>query len=68
MKVVFFYQDLWNLVKNEVKPIGKNDTDEQNGAHKDFNNKDYKSIFIIHQYVDLDNFDKVGDVDSTKEA
>ena len=68
MMVVFCYQDLWDLVKNEVTPIEENATDEQKAAHKDLKKKDYKALFKIHQYVDLDNFEKVGDVNSTKEA
>lgn len=68
MKVVFCFQDLWDLVKNGVTPIRENVADEQNVAHKDLKKKDYKVIFIIHQYVDSNNFEKFGDVDSVKEA
>ncbi|XP_058776675.1 uncharacterized protein LOC131651000 [Vicia villosa] len=68
MKVIFCYQDLWDLLKNVVTPIAKNVTDEQNAAHKDFRKKDYTNFFIIHQFVDQDNFEKVGDVDSANEA
>lgn len=36
MNVVFFYQDVWDLVKNGVTPpISKNATDAQKAAHKD---------------------------------
>lgn len=66
--VIFCYQDVWDLVKNRVIPIEENVTDEQKTAHKDLRKKDYKSLFLIHQCVDLDNFEKVGDVDSSKEA
>lgn len=48
MKVVFFYQDVWDLVKNGVTQISDNTTNEQNIAHKEFKKKDYKSLFIIH--------------------
>lgn len=51
MKVVFCYQDLWNLVKNKLTSIGENDTDEQKVAHKDLQKKDYKALFLIHQCV-----------------
>lgn len=53
-------------MKNGVTSISDNVTDEQKIAHKDL--KDYKIIFIIHQYVDTNNFDKVGDLDSSKES
>lgn len=40
--VVFSYQDLWDLVKNGLTPIGENTTDEQKAAHKDLKKKEYK--------------------------
>jgi hypothetical protein len=30
--------------------------------------KDFKALFIIHQCVDADNFEKVGDCETSKEA
>lgn len=63
MKVIFYYQDTPDPVKNGVTPIGEDVTDEQKDAHKYLRKKDYKYIFIIHQCVDPDNFEKVCDVD-----
>lgn len=54
-------------MKNGVTPIGENVMDEQKASHKYLKMKDYKSLFIIHQCVDPDDFEKVGDVDSSKE-
>lgn len=68
MKVVFCYQDIWDLVKNEVTPIKEDDTNEQKVSYKDFKKKYYFSLFIIHKCVALDNFKKVGDIDSSKET
>lgn len=68
MKFVFSYQDLWDLLKNGVTPIGENVTNEQKVAHTDLKNKVYNALFVIHEYVDPDNFEKFGDIDSTKEA
>lgn len=42
--------------------------DEQNVAHKDLKKKDYKTLFLIHQCVDSNNFEKVCDIDSAKET
>lgn len=55
-------------MKNGVKPINNNVTDEQKVAYKDLKNKDYKTVFIIHKCVDTNNFEKVGDAYSSKEA
>ena len=68
MKVVFCYQDLWNLVTEGVSSIRANATDEEKTAHKELKKKDFKALFIIHQCVDADNFEKVGDCESSKEA
>lgn len=68
MKFGLCYQDVWDLMNIEVTPIGENATDEQKTAHKYLKKKDYKTFFIIHQCVDLDNFEKVRDVDSSKDA
>lgn len=38
-KVVFFQQDLWDLMKNGVTSIGENVTNEQKDAHKDLRKK-----------------------------
>ncbi|GAU31479.1 hypothetical protein TSUD_386430 [Trifolium subterraneum] len=59
MKVVFGFQDVWDLVQSGVEPI----TD----ASK-LKKKDYKALFIIHQCVSPDNFERVGDAISSKEA
>lgn len=68
MKTVFFYQDIWDLVKIGVSPIGEDTMDEQKTSHKELRKKDYKAFFIIHQCVNPYNFEKVGDVDSSKET
>ena len=68
MKVVFCCQDLWDLVKEGVTPIAEDATDQEKTAFKELRKKDYKALFIIHQCVDSDNFEKVSDVESAKEA
>jgi flavorubredoxin len=56
MKVVFCYQDMWNLVTEGMSTIGANATDEEKAAHKELKKRDFKALFIIHQCVDPDNF------------
>lgn len=55
-------------MKEGVIPLAENVTDEQKDAHKELNKKYYKDLFMIHQCVDLDDFEKVSGVESTKEA
>ena len=61
IKVLFCYQDLWDLVKEGVATLAESATDQEKVAHKELKKKDYKALFIIHQCVDTDNFEKVGD-------
>lgn len=59
-------------MKNEVTKISDYATNDQNNAHKndqnnahnELKNKDYKALFIIHQCVNPNNFEKVGDIES----
>ncbi|MCI31355.1 hypothetical protein A2U01_0052567, partial [Trifolium medium] len=68
MKVVFGFQDVWDLVHNGVKPVTESSCDAQKATYKELKKKDYKALFIIHQCVSLDNFERVGDAQSSKEA
>ena len=42
--------------------------DQEKAAHKELKKKDYKALFIIHQCVDADKFEKVSDIESAKKA
>ena len=68
MKVVFRFQEMWNLVTEGVPTLGARATDEDKESNKELKKRDYKALFILHQCVDPDNFEKVGDCESSKEA
>ncbi|GAU30941.1 hypothetical protein TSUD_143890 [Trifolium subterraneum] len=68
MKVVFLYQDMWGIVTEGVPALGARASEENKEANKELKKRDYKALFIIHQCVDPDNFEKVGDCESSKEA
>ncbi|GAU50018.1 hypothetical protein TSUD_331710 [Trifolium subterraneum] len=68
MKVVFGFQDVWDLVQSGVEPITDTSTDVEKATFKELKKKDYKALFIIHQCVSPDNFERVGDALSSKEA
>ncbi|GAU34193.1 hypothetical protein TSUD_162940 [Trifolium subterraneum] len=68
MKVVFLYQDMWGIVTEGVPVLGARAFEEDKESNKELKKRDYKALFIIHQCVDLDNFEKVGDCESSKEA
>src|ERR1051325_7166769 len=68
MKVLFGYQEVLEIVTNGVTPLGEDATDARRATHKVEKKKDYKALFLIHSCVDSDNFEKVGDCESAKQA
>ncbi|MCI40598.1 hypothetical protein A2U01_0061831, partial [Trifolium medium] len=58
MKVVFSFQEMWNLVTEGVPKIGARATNEEKTTNKELKKKDFKAFFIIHRCVDADNFEK----------
>ncbi|GAU31071.1 hypothetical protein TSUD_322080 [Trifolium subterraneum] len=51
MKVVFGFQDVWDLVSSGVEPITESSSDVQKATFKEQKKRDYKALFIIHQCV-----------------
>jgi hypothetical protein len=68
MKVVFGFQDVWDLVQGGVEPVTSTSTDAQKATFKELKKRDYKALFIIHQCVSPDIFERVGEAQSSKEA
>ncbi|XP_006595267.1 uncharacterized protein LOC114381587 [Glycine soja] len=68
MKVIFRFQDVTEVVKEGVQELDRNPTDTQKVAHRDLMKRDAKALFIIHQCVDADNFQKIRSVDTAKKA
>ncbi|XP_045810509.1 uncharacterized protein LOC123904949 [Trifolium pratense] len=68
MKVLFNYQDVMEQVISGVEPLSEGATEVQRTQHKELKKKDYKALFIIHQSVSPDIFEKVGDCESAKQA
>lgn len=55
-------------MNNGVKIISDYAIDDQKNVHKELKKKNDKTLFIIHQCVDRNKFEKVEDVDASKEA
>ncbi|MCI34761.1 retrovirus-related pol polyprotein from transposon TNT 1-94 [Trifolium medium] len=55
-------------VTNGVVPITATSTDAEIVVHKEAKKKNFKALFIIHQSVSPDIFEKVSDAQSSKEA
>ena len=68
MKVIFGFQDVLDVIKNGVPVLDRGATDAQKAAHKETQKKDCKALFLIHQCVDANHFDKILNATSGKEA
>lgn len=68
MKVLFGYQNILEVIKNMVSPLVEGTTTAQQATHKEEKKKYFKALFLIHKCVDGDNFEKVGDCESSKQA
>lgn len=65
--MLFGYQDVLEVINNRVTTLIEGATDAHQYKHKDDKTKDFKAVFLIHQCVDADNFEKVGDCESLKQ-
>ena len=68
MKVLLRCQGLWDLVKDGVEALGENASEEEKKKYTESEKLSYKALFIIHQCVSPDNFEKISDSESAKEA
>ena len=68
MKVLLRCQGLWDLVKDGVEALKEDASEEEKKEHEESEKKNYKALFIIHQCLSSDNFEKVSDSESAKEA
>lgn len=68
MRVIFGYQEVTDVVNGGVQALGENPTDAQRATHREQTKKDFKALFLIHQCVDQDNFERVANAESAKEA
>lgn len=63
-----FSPSIAEIVSTGLQELEENPTDAQRAAHRDAKKKDCKALFIIHQCVDPDNFEKIVSVSTAKEA
>lgn len=68
MKVLFSYQSGLEVIKNGVNSLVKGATVAEQATHKEHKKKDFKVLFLIHQCMDGDKFEKVDDCELSKQA
>lgn len=64
----FCYQDVLDVVCDGVTMIGATATEVQRNTNRDQRKKDSKALFVIHQCVDANVFEKIVEYETAKEA
>ncbi|KAK2420730.1 hypothetical protein QL285_031434 [Trifolium repens] len=68
MKVIFRFQDVLEIVTDGVEELAANADDAARTQHKELKKKDAKGLFIIHQCVDSNIFEKIIEEETSKGA
>lgn len=68
INVLFGYQYVFEVIKDSVNPLVEGATDAQRNTNNEEKTKDLKTLYLIHQCVYANNFEKVGDCTSSKQA
>ncbi|XP_058759994.1 uncharacterized protein LOC131633297 [Vicia villosa] len=68
MKVIFRFQDVIEVVNENVPALAANATDVQQTTHKELKKKNGKAMFLIHQSGSNEIFEKIMHYGSAKET
>lgn len=59
MKVIFRFQDVFEIVKNDIPTLEESANEAQRTTKKYHKKKDCKALFLIHQCVDEEIFENI---------
>ncbi|GAU30142.1 hypothetical protein TSUD_360350 [Trifolium subterraneum] len=68
MKVIFIVQEADQQVNTVVDPLPANAIEQQRTTFREAQKKDSKALFLIHQCVDSQVFEKIADATTSKDA
>jgi len=68
MKTIFRFQDVLEVVNEGIPALAANATDVQQATHKELKKKDGKALFLMHQNVSNEIFEKIMHYESAKET
>ena len=68
MKVIFRFQEVVEIVNDGITALEDEASDEQTAVHRDKKKKDGKALFLIHQCVDSNVFEKIIEEETAKGA
>ncbi|KAE9604406.1 hypothetical protein Lalb_Chr11g0071471 [Lupinus albus] len=68
MRVIFRFQDCLDVVQGGVLPLNETPIEAEKAEFREATKRDSKATFLIHQCVDMANFDKISAASNAKEA
>lgn len=68
MEAIFGFQEVLQLVKFGIQELEEGAIDAQKAALKELKKIDCKALFLIHQCVDVVNFEKIASAKTSKQA
>jgi len=68
MKAILGYQDVWDLVQNDLTPLPAAATVAQQTMYRESKKKDWKGLCIFHQCVTPAIFEKISRSETCKAA
>ena len=69
MRVLFDYNELWDVVESGVSALAANTTEAQRVAHRDQKKKDNKTLYLIHhQGMNDETFEHIEGATTASEA
>nr|KYP35974.1 hypothetical protein KK1_042956 [Cajanus cajan] len=68
IRVIMRYQGVWNFIEQSYEHVETSGTEAQKGANRENEKKDCKALFILHQSVDVANFERISKAETSNEA
>ncbi|XP_019438865.1 PREDICTED: uncharacterized protein LOC109344555 [Lupinus angustifolius] len=67
-RTIFGFQEVLEIVQNGYQEVRENENEAQRTSYRESKKKDCKALFLIHQFFDEANFERIVGAKTTKEA
>ncbi|XP_019435907.1 PREDICTED: uncharacterized protein LOC109342365 [Lupinus angustifolius] len=68
MKVLFYFQEVSEVIEEGLPPLNPDATETQRAIHKEAKKRDNKALFLIHRCVNDVHFEKIQNAITSKEV
>uniref|UniRef100_A0A151UDK6 Uncharacterized protein n=1 Tax=Cajanus cajan TaxID=3821 RepID=A0A151UDK6_CAJCA len=64
--IIFGFQEVLEIVKNIIQEMEEGATETQQETYRELKKKECETLFLIYQYINSINFEKICSANSTK--